>query len=48
VVLLAVAVAVALAGRWIGARLLRCIDVAVGAGLLAFGGVLGYRVANDA
>jgi len=41
------AVGVALAGRWIGPRLLRCTDVAVGAGLLAFGGVLGYRVASD-
>jgi threonine/homoserine/homoserine lactone efflux protein len=42
------AVAVAFAGRWLATGLLRCIDVAVGAGLLAFGGILGYRVASDA
>lgn len=34
---------IALLGRWIGPRLLRSIDVAVGSGLVAFGGLLGYR-----
>jgi putative LysE/RhtB family amino acid efflux pump len=36
-----------LAGRRIGPRTLRTVDVAAGAGLVAFGGLLGWRAAHQ-
>jgi threonine/homoserine/homoserine lactone efflux protein len=43
----AFALAVALARRRIGPRLLPAIDVGAGAGLVAFGGLVGYRTVTD-
>jgi putative LysE/RhtB family amino acid efflux pump len=39
--------AVALTRNRVGDRLLRLVDVAVGSGLIVFGGVLGYRTVNE-
>jgi putative LysE/RhtB family amino acid efflux pump len=39
--------AVAAARRHVGARLLRAIDVATGAGLIGFGSLLGYRAVEE-
>jgi threonine/homoserine/homoserine lactone efflux protein len=39
--------AVALARERIGDRLLRAVDLAIGSGLIAFGGVLGYRTLHE-
>jgi threonine/homoserine/homoserine lactone efflux protein len=39
--------AVALAGRRIGPRLLAAVDVAAGAGLVAFGSLMAYRTARE-
>jgi putative LysE/RhtB family amino acid efflux pump len=43
----ALAVGVALTRRWVGARLLRAVDTAAGAGLLGFAGVLGWRTLRE-
>jgi putative LysE/RhtB family amino acid efflux pump len=43
----AMAVGVALARRWVGARLLRAVDSVAGTGLLGFAGVLGYRTLHE-
>ena len=43
----AMAVGVALARRWVGARLLRAVDAVAGTGLLGFAGVLGYRTLRE-
>ena len=41
------AVGVAIAGRWVGPRLLRSVDACAGAGLLGFAGILGYRTLHE-
>ena len=41
------AAAVALARRRVGDRLLAAVDVVAGCGLMAFGGLLGYRAVGD-
>jgi putative LysE/RhtB family amino acid efflux pump len=41
------ATVVALVRRRVGRRLLRAIDVVTGAGLIAFGGLLGYRTLHE-
>ena len=38
---------VAVARRWVGPRLLKAVDIGAGAGLVGFGGVLGYRALGD-
>ena len=43
----AFAVAVSAARRRVGPRLLRAVDVAAGAGIVAFGALLGYRTVNE-
>jgi hypothetical protein len=41
------AILVAVAARRVGRRLMAAVDVAIGAGLVVFGGVLGYRAAES-
>jgi putative LysE/RhtB family amino acid efflux pump len=38
---------VSVAGRWIGDRILRAVDILAGVGLIGFGGLLAYRTLRD-